>query len=229
MHRNVPWKSVCLLALAFTPLLPGAPGDVSFSRAAQSVDAYDFVEITVTVASPDARNPFTDAPLLGSFRKAGATQRTDVEGFCDSPDGSAFRIRFMPSAPGEYSYSITYRQGAFEKSHTGTFHATDGHRRGPIRVDTQYPWHFIWEGTGEHYFFNGTTAYWLMGWSDETVIEAAIERLRRLKVNRMRVTLAGRTNTFYGEAVMVGDAWTVFLAPWPAKMPEDVYHPGFDY
>src|ERR1051326_4938041 len=217
MHRNVPWKSVCLLALASTPLLPGAPGDVSFSRAAQSVDAYDFVEITVTVASPDARNPFTDATLLGSFRKSGATQRTDVEGFCDSPDGSAFRIRFMPSAPGEYSYSITYRQGAFEKSHTGTFHATDGHRRGPIRVDPKYPWHFIWEGTGEHYFFNGTTAFWLMGFRDENTIRYSIERLNKLKINRIRVLLAGAAEIFWGEPVMTGENFSMALRPWVAK------------
>jgi hypothetical protein len=217
------------LALAFTPLLPGAPGDVSFSQAAQSVDAYDFVEITVTVASPDARNPFTDATLLGSFRKSGATQRTDVEGFCDSPDGSAFRIRFMPSAPGEYSYSITYRQGAFEKSHTGTFHATDGHRRGPIRVDPKYPWHFIWEGTGEHYFFNGTTAFWLVGWRDEGTIRYSIERLQKLKINRLRVLVAGNANIFWGEPVMTGDNFTYALRPWIAEKPESFDQPGIDF
>ena len=87
-------------------------------------------------------------------------------------DGSVFRIRFMPSAPGDYTYSVVYRQGGFDKTYQGAFqrHA-DGHApRGPIRVDPQYPWHFIWEGTGEHYFFNGTTAFWLMGWRDERII-----------------------------------------------------------
>src|SRR5438309_687398 len=82
----------------------------------------------------------------------------------------------------------------------------------------QSPWHFIWEGTGEHYFFNGTTAYWLMGWKDERIIDYSLERLHRLKINRLRVTIAGRTNTFYGEPVMVGDKFTVYLTPWPAKL-----------
>jgi hypothetical protein len=54
---------------------------------------------------------------------------------------------------------VTYRQGDVEKTATGSFLATDGHRRGPIRVDPKYPWHFIWEGTGEHYFFDV-----LLGW-----------------------------------------------------------------
>ncbi len=75
-------------------------------------------------------------------------------------------------------------------------------RRGPIRVDSQNRWHFIWEGTGEHYFFNGTTAYWLIGWNDDKVIQSSIERLHQLKINRLRVTIAGRTSLFYGEPVM---------------------------
>ena len=86
-------------------------------------------------------------------------------------------------------------------------------------MNPQYPWHFIWEGTGEHYFFNGTTAYWLMGWKDERIIDYSLERLHRLKINRLRVTIAGRTNTFYGEPVMVGHKFTVYLTPWPAKLP----------
>src|SRR5260221_12757176 len=196
MRHRVAWEWVCFV-LALAPVLPGAPRDISFSQAAQSVGGYDFVEVTVNVASPDTRNPFTDATLVGRFRKSGATERTEVEGFCDSPDGSVFRIRFMPSSPGEYAYSITYRQGAFEKPQTGTFRATDGHRRGPVRVDLQYPWHFIWEGTGEHYFFNGTTAFWLAGWRDEGTIQYSIERLLKFKINRLRVRVAGKANIFW--------------------------------
>ena len=202
---------------------------VSFSQSAQAVEAYDYVEVTAHVSWPHARNPFTDASLNGWFGSADDKRRWQVEGFCDSEDGSVFRIRFMPPAVGDYKYLIEYRQGWGSKTSTGTFHASDGRRRGPIRVDAQYRWHFIWEGTGEHYFFNGTTAYWLMGWRDDKVIQAAIDRLHALKVNRMRVTVAGRSNLFYGEPVMTGANWTLFVTPWPAKMPEDVYHPGYNY
>ncbi len=69
----------------------------------------------------------------------------------------------------------------------------DGHRRGMVQIDPQNRWHLIWEGTGEHYFFNGTTAYFLMGWNDEQVIRSSIERLHGLQINRMRVTVLGRT------------------------------------
>jgi hypothetical protein len=206
-----------------------APREVAFSQSAPAVQAYDFVEVGIQVVSPDVRNPFTEASVTGWFAKTGSNERLKADGFCDSADGTAFRIRFTPASPGDYSYAVTYRQDNFEKSYSGTFRATDGHRRGPIRVDPRYPWHFIWEGTGEHYFFNGTTAYWLLGWRDERVIRFSIDRLHRLKIDRMRVTIAGRTSLFYGDAVMNGGAFTVFLVPWPAEKAEDIYHPGFDY
>jgi Domain of unknown function (DUF5060) len=155
---------------------------------------------------------------------ANGNRRWQVEGFCDSEEGSVFRIRFMPPVAGEYEYSVTYRQGRTSKIFTGTFRALDEHRRGPIRIDPNYRWHFIWEGTGEHYFFNGTTAYWLMGWLDDSVIQNSIERLHKLKINLVRVTVAGRTNLFYGEPVMNGANWTLFITPWRAQNPEDIYH-----
>ena len=96
-------------------------------------------------------------------------------------DGSVFRIRFMPASPGDYAYSVDYKQGGDETTHTGTSRRPPGHRRGPLRVDPKYPWHFIWEGTGEHYFFNGTTAFWLMGWRENRIINNSIDRLQRLR------------------------------------------------
>ena len=201
---------------------------VSFSQSAQAVEAYDFVEITARIPAPDS-HPFTGAALQGVFATADGRTRWQVEGFCDSDDGSVFRIRFMPPAPGGYKYSIVYRQGDFQQASSGTFQANAGHRRGPVRLDPQNRWHFLWEGTGEHYFFNGTTAYWLIGWRDDRIIQSSLERLHRLKINRVRVTIAGRTNLFYGEPVMAGRNWTPFITPWPAGKPEDIYHPGFDY
>lgn len=205
------------------------PLSVSFSKSADIVEAYDFLEVTADVSWPRASNPFTDVVLDGWFESADGSRKWQVEGFCDSEDGSIFRIRFMPPAVGDYKYFVEYRQGSARTTSKGTFHATNGGRRGPIRVDPQNRWHFIWEGTGEHYFFNGTTAYWLMGWQDDNVIQSSIERLHTLKINRIRVTVAGRTNLFYGEPVMTGPNWTVFITPWPAQNAEDIFHPGFDY
>ena len=208
--------------------------DVSFSTGPVTVEAYDFLEIAATVAHPNAANPFLDASLSGTFRSKDTGQEWKVEGFCDSQDGSVFRIRFMPAHAGNYSYAVAYRQGQFEKVSRGEFRVVDAHRRGQIAVDPQYPWHFIWTGTGEHYFFNGTTAYWLAGWREDHVIQFSIDRLHRLKVNRLRVTIAGReATTLFGEPVMFVPNWTTNWTPlpavWPAQNADDLTHPGFDY
>jgi hypothetical protein len=207
----------------------GTPASITFAQSAPTVEAYDFLEVTINVAAPDLKNPFTEAAVEAHFGKIGESKRLAVDGFCDSADGTVFRARFMPWAPGDYNYVVTYRQGGFEKTHTGTFRAVDGHRRGPVRVDPHYPWHFTWEGTGEHYFYNGTTAFWLMGWRDDRIINYSIERLHQLKINRMRVLLAGAANMNWGEAVTPGDNFTVFLRPWIAAAPESFERPQIDY
>ena len=49
----------------------------------------------------------------------------------------------------------------------------------PSRIDPKYRWHFIWEGTGEHYFSNGTagTGSWAgqMKWSSSSASSASID------------------------------------------------------
>jgi len=220
---------LCAIVLLIATPLTATPHGVSFNPATPVVEAYDFAELTVNVAAPDAANPFTDVTLSGSFGKTGEVARVPVEGFCDSSDGSLFKIRFVPTSPGDYTYQVAYHQGAFEKSATGTFHATDGHRRGPIRVDKSYPWHFVWEGTGEHYFFNGTTAFWIAGWRDDRVIESIVDRLRRLKVNRIRALVNGSANIYWGEPVMTGDNFSMMLRPWVSKDPDSFDRPGIDY
>ena len=217
----------CALALLGKGAL-AVPKGVSFSVPSDRVEAYDYVQIAANVDRPDALNPFEDATLHAIFESTDG-RRWSVDGFCDSIDGRTYLLRFMPPQSGTYKYSLTYQQGPYRIGSTGTLSVIDGQRRGPIRVDPKYPWHFLWEGTGEHYFFNGTTAYWLLGWRDEHVIQYSLDRLHRLKINRLRVTLAGRTNVWYGEPVMMGSNWTVFSTPWPRSTPGDVMHQGLDY
>ena len=251
---------VTLLGIALLVLhgVGVVPHGVDFSQSTQTLEAFDFVEVTAQVSAPHPANPFTDSYMQGTFKTPAGNKQWNVEGFCDSEDGSVYRVRFMPPTPGDYTYSVEYRQGWFKKISSGIFHVRGGHRRGPVRIDPQNRWHFVWEGTGEHYFFNGTTAYWLMGWQDEQVIQSSIERLHQLKINRMRVTVAGRTNVYYGEPVMAGSSWSPLIRPWQSLkdlpylrffgrvgqhlglsgllaslanlgVADDIYHPGFDY
>src|SRR5689334_13714209 len=109
--------------------------NLTFSQSSDTVEAYDFVEITAQVEKPDAQNPFLDVSFTGSFAKGGVTDRRNAEGFCDSADGRIYRIRFMPAGPGDYSYSVVFKQGQVTTTHIGKFTSSPGHRRGPIRVD----------------------------------------------------------------------------------------------
>ena len=225
------YKSLALSMIVWT-ILPAtvhaAPAGVRFVQSVESVDCYGFVEITANVDKPDVGNPFSEVSLEGQFTPVGG-QPVTVHGFCDSADGGIFRVRFMPTRPGGYNYSVTYRQGTYEAAHTGRFTAGNAGRRGLIRVDKDHPWHFLWEGTGEHYFWNGTTTYWLLGWDDET-IRGNIDRLARLKVNRLRVAINGRVKDgrAWYENVFPTEKFSFRMNPWVAQRPDSVENPGLD-
>jgi len=201
---------------------------INFSQSIEAIETYDFVEITLNVEKPSADNPFTDVVVEGQFNLDGE-QPIQVDGFCDSENGSIFRIRFMPTQPGNYNYSVKYRQDSYEIIHTGSFIAQDGQRHGIVRVDPEHPWHFLWEGTGEHYFWNSTTTYWLVGWDDETICQN-IDRLAALKVNRVRAAIMGRVKDgrAWYENVFPTDKFTFLLNSWQAERPDSLENPGFD-
>lgn len=165
---------------------------IQVMQATNAVDVYDFMEVTVRPDQPVSGNPFTDMVVNGEFSLVKDGTPMKVDGFCDSPDGSLYRIRFMPALPGEYQYTVTLREGENEISRTGSFTARRAWRHGLLRVDLKHPFHFIWEGTGKHYFWNGTTTYYLMGWQSDAEIRRIIDRLTDLKINRLRVLLYGR-------------------------------------
>jgi hypothetical protein len=211
------------------PPRPGPAPAVSFRPSAAEVDAYDFVEVAVEVPHPVKVNPFTEATVRGRFRREGE-EPVVVDGFCDAADGTLFKVRYMPSRPGHYQYTIDYHQPGHDQTHEGSFVTRSSKRRGIVRTDRDHPWHFVWEGTGEHYFFNGTTAYLLLGWDDEAVIRACLDRFQRYKVNRVRVLLNGRVSySFWGEPIIPGMGFQAYVNPWPAQHPDDASSPGFDY
>jgi Protein of unknown function (DUF4038)/Domain of unknown function (DUF5060)/Putative collagen-binding domain of a collagenase len=202
---------------------------VTASRSAATIDCYDFFQLTLQVDQPVAKNPFRDVNVSARFSSVEQGEQFLVDGFCDDPNGTIFRVRFMPCKPGNYTYSVTYRRDHFEYECEGTFKARDGKRRGILRVDANYPWHFVWEGSREHFFLNGTTAFLLMGWTNERVIRDCIDRLCRLDVNRIRVLLDGRMHDFLTEPIRPGGGFYARLNPWVAKRPNNVRNPKFNY
>ena len=222
-------KTCCTILLKLLLLITVAEGAprVEFIDSAGEVELYGLAEITISIKNPDMANPFIDASVQGIFRSESG-EPVKVDGFCDSDDGSVYRIRFMPCRPGRYQYEIRYSQPGVDIGHKGAFQAVAAGRKGLLQVDPDNRWHFIWEGTGEHYFWNGTTTYYLMGWDDQT-IRRNIDRLHRLKINRLRVLLYGRNNPRpWGQPVVPTENFKLHLNPWPAKRPDDIRNPGFD-
>ena len=164
-------KSVLAALVALSPMVAAAaPANVSFSSPAAKSTA-----MTSSRSPQRFRHPM---PItLSRMRRLQASSKPPT-----APAAirwKAFVIRRTAACSASDSWRLrppitstpspTNRDG-FEKTAQGTFRAVEAHKRGILRVDPGYPWHFIWEGTGEHYFFNGTTAYWLVGWRDERII-----------------------------------------------------------
>lgn len=215
-------------ALLTAVCLCGAPAALRIEPPAATVDVHDFAEAVLRLDRPDAANCFADVTLRGEFTLAGA-RPVAVDGFCDAADGSVFRIRFMPVRPGDYTYALQFRQREYSQSFTGVFRAKASARRGLIQVDPQSPWHFLWTGTGEHYFYNGTTAYFLAGLSGDKM-HAALDRLASLKTNRVRAALSARVadSRVWFEGVMPSEDFTFLLSPWICARPASVDDPGID-
>jgi hypothetical protein len=219
------------LALAWAAL-PATAQKMRASVAKTQVEAYDFQEITLTLSKPFAQtNPFKEVAVTGVFQLNGGPAQT-VHGFCDAQDGRVFRVRYLPTRAGRYTYSVQLvAKNRPPQTTKGSFVVVASQRRGVLQIDPAHPWHFVYANSGEHYFWNGTTAYWLLGWRDERVMEQALDRLANLGVNRLRVAINGRAHggSRWAEPnVVESPGFTFKLNPWLAERPDDLDNPGFD-
>lgn len=173
-QTNVPSRVTALLH-HFTRYMPV----FSFAFSTDRVDVWDFVEVTATATEqfPADRNPFSDVVLYGIFIDP-TGDSTTVMGFCDAPDGSSFRVRFMPHYAGVHEYRLTLSvRGDVVATSRGTFTASDNPERlGPVIRDTEHHWHFRHRDSEQRFFHNGTTAYLILGLSDAAMTRA-LDRL----------------------------------------------------
>lgn len=196
----------------------------------ETVECYDFVEITISAKDVKVQNPFTDVSVNAEFIAENGT-RESIEGFCDDPSGKVFKVRYMPSNQGVYNFNVEIQVHNKSEKFSGKFTALKSERNGPIRVDVENPWHLKYEGSGRHFFWNGTTTYWLLGWKDEQIISDAITRLGGYEINRIRVAINGRAHggsRWSENNVVESEKFTFKLNPWLAKNPDDLDNPDFD-
>jgi outer membrane protein assembly factor BamB len=214
------------LLLLFLWISSATAADVTVQSSAKRLEAYDCLELTIERSGFVMGNPF-DIQVQATF-STDSGEHLIVSGFCDDAEGKTFRIRYMPRVPGVHRYIVNFEGKEIE---TGEVYVTPSRRRGPVRVDSKFPHHFIYDNTGEHYFWNGTTTYWLMGVQDDEKIKAAIDRLAKLKVNRIRLAINARTtdgSRWYEPEVKNSKDFQFRIDPWPNKNPGDPKKPEFD-
>ncbi len=114
-----------------------------------TVKRWDMFE--VALEGPKEGNPFTEQEVRAEF--CGDQETVSCDGFYDGE--GIYRVRFMPSFEGEYSFTVC---SSFGEEQRGAFRveAPDEGCHGPVRVaDT---WHFAYED-GTPYYSVGTTCY----------------------------------------------------------------------
>ena len=98
----------------------------------EQVERWDVWE--VSCPGPAEGNPFADHKIKGSFVRG--QEKVEADGFYDG-DG-IYKVRFMPSYEGEYTFTIT--ADFLEEEEKGSFVSTpagDGNH-GPVRVADTY-------------------------------------------------------------------------------------------
>ena len=143
------------------------------------VEKWDVWE--VSFRGPMDGNPFTDHHVTGVF--TGKNESHQVDGFYDG-DG-VYRVRFMPSFEGTYSFCL--HADFWEEEKKGQFVAGPAKKgnHGPVRVAGTY--HFAYED-GTPYDSIGTTCYvWEL--QSDSQIEKTLQTLSEQPFNKMRFCL----------------------------------------
>jgi len=122
-------------------------------------------------------NPFTDDTIRGIF--TGEHETVETDGFYDG-DG-VYRIRFMPSYPGEYRYTVS---GTFGETREGSFTVTEAgpDNHGPVRVQNALYFSYA---DGTPFYPVGTTCYVWELQTDE-LIEKTLRSLQKARFNKIR-------------------------------------------
>ncbi|MBN2413901.1 VCBS repeat-containing protein [candidate division KSB1 bacterium] len=145
---------------------------------------YEIVEISLSVSEPSVQNPFTEVSVSAVFTAPSADE-IQIKGFCDSNNGSLYRLRFTPALTGTYSYEITYQDPLGSEHFSGQFNVNSGGaRNGFITADPEYPTRFKFT-SGGHPFICSKTA-WLIAGIPENTYKGFLDKMVPRKENCIR-------------------------------------------
>lgn len=174
MAPNKPMSMKRIILLGFACLL--------FSTirvsAQNTVPQWGVFELTLKGSTEG--NPFINTQLTAEFRHGNEVFKP--EGFYDG-DGN-YKIRFMPDARGEWTYTTTSNHPELDKK-KGTFTCTtpDKGVHGPVRVSNKY--HFAYADSTRYFPF-GTTIYeW--AFRSKELQDETIETLKGAPFNKARM------------------------------------------
>ena len=147
-----------------------------FSTYPQSVERWNVFEWVCK--GPTEGNPFVEQKLEAEF--CSAEEQVRVAGFYDG--GGVYRLRFMPSFTGEYTFRVTASFPLEQAEGTFIVTAASAANHGPVRVrDT---WHFAYED-GTPYISLGTTCYvWEL--QSEEQVRQTLHTLAQSPFNKIR-------------------------------------------
>ena len=136
------------------PTAPSLP-QIAPGEGAQAVQ-WQVHEIVLSAAQ-SYQNAYTDVTVTANFSGPNNEQRL-VAGFWDS--GSRFVVRFTPTTPGDWSYTIESNPADAGLTQTGSFTASpaEASAKGFVRRDPAYPYSFVYDN-GDRYFMMGNTYY----------------------------------------------------------------------
>lgn len=145
-------------------------------RYTKTIGRWDVFE--AVLRGPEDGNPFLEQHVYGVFTSSSESVQT--EGFYDGE--GIYRIRFMPSFEGTYSFVL--KTTFDEKNYSGNFYVTSPEEKnhGPVHVENTY--HFAY-ADGTPYYSVGTTAYvWELQSNDlqkktlNSLVDAQFNKLR---------------------------------------------------
>lgn len=123
-------------------------------------------------------NPYKDYEIYGIFKSS--QENIQVDGFYDG--NGIYKVRFMPSFTGRYTFMI---KGTFgEEEYSGAFDVKEPSQKnhGPVKVANTH--HFVYED-GTPYYPIGTTCYVWELQRDE-LIEETLKNLEKSGFNKLR-------------------------------------------
>ncbi|MFA7490215.1 MAG: DUF5060 domain-containing protein [Mariniphaga sp.] len=148
------------------------------SRPMEKTEQWGVFEVVLD--GPDTGNPYMDVDLKAIFKNG--EESLTVPGFYDG--NGIFRIRFSPSAPGEWSY-VTVSNNKKLSGKKGRFECipATGNNHGPLRIVNTF---YLEYADGTPFYSVGTTAY---QWTSvkQSIQEKTLETLSKAPFNKIRM------------------------------------------